>query len=1112
MPGLYSPARRALSQANCADHACAPERQAPVGVEADLPPLPHEATLDPATPAAADARGPFPDRAALDALGFGVYCLDGEGRCTYANPACLAMLGYGADEVLGRNMHELIHHSHPDGSAYPQSACPMVATRLSGRPVRLSNEVLWRRDGSFFTAEYSAWPLMEGERIAGSVVTLVDTAQLGGASDRLALQVTVSRLLAGMVEPEDMLARLLAAVGGGLGFQAGFFWDVSHRERQLTATASWSAPGLDAGALIDRTMSLTLDRGDDLPGRAWEEGEILSAPPEGRAAAAREAGLVWALAIPARLGRRVLGVIELYAARPLEAGDELIDSAAAIGQQAGQYLRRRRAEAALRDREEEFRDFAENLPQLTWIADATGAINWFNRRWHDYTGTAPGQAEGWGWAALHHPDHAERAVASYRAAVAAGTVWEDTFPLRGKDGRYRWFLSRAVPIPDDEGRITRWFGTNTDITAQRQAEARALAAERRLRFALQVARIGSWTWDIERDTLEADEGFRTLFDLDPGEADLPAADLLARLHPEDAPRVTEALALARREEGEFDLEFRLCTREGEMRWAVLRGSVERRPFGRGVYALGITWDVTEQKRREEDLAAAKLVAEEANRAKSQFIANMSHELRTPLSAIIGYAELLEEEAEDLGDAGGNMAEDLSRIEVSARHLLSLINGVLDLSKIEAGKMEVEVETFELAPLLDEVCTTVEGLMAKKDNRFAADIAPGLGAMQSDPVKLRQCLFNLLSNAAKFTEGGEVTLSARRMGGRLVFRVADTGIGMTPEQQEKLFQRFTQADVSTTRRFGGTGLGLALTKAFAEMLGGSIAVESAEGKGTAFTLTLPADLRHPEGSDGAAPDAAEAAGSQVLVIDDDPHMRDLLARFLGRDGLGVATAANGEDGLALARAMSPSAIILDVMMPRMDGWAVLSALKADPDLAEIPVIMVSMIRETGLAYSLGAADYLTKPVDWQRLKDTVDRHRLPSAPLAGLALLVEGDAPAREELARLLEGEGWEVAQVDAAGPARLRLAERRPDLILVNLDLPQVGGFALLGELRRDPALRRIPVIALTEGALPPEERAGLRDQVRQVIQPGEESVDELLNELKRIAGERAQARMKGQG
>ena len=213
----------------------------------------------------------------------------------------------------------------------------------------------------------------------------------------------------------------------------------------------------------------------------------------------------------------MLGVIELYARAAPEGGDDLLDSANAIGQQVGQYLRRRRAEAALRDREEEFRAFAEKLPQLTWIADATGAINWFNKRWYDYTGGSFGQMEGWGWWALHHPDHAARVEDSYRAAIEAGTVWEDTFPLRGQDGRYRWFLSRAVPIPDEEGRITRWFGTNTDITAQRQAEARAIAAERRLRFALQVARIGSWSWDFDRETLEADEGFRTLFDLPPGE-------------------------------------------------------------------------------------------------------------------------------------------------------------------------------------------------------------------------------------------------------------------------------------------------------------------------------------------------------------------------------------------------------------------------------------------------------------------------------------------------------------------------------------------------------------------------------------------------------------------
>jgi signal transduction histidine kinase/DNA-binding response OmpR family regulator len=621
---------------------------------------------------------------------------------------------------------------------------------------------------------------------------------------------------------------------------------------------------------------------------------------------------------------------------------------------------------------------------------------------------------------------------------------------------------------------------------------------------LQVARIGSWSWDFDNEVLKADEGFRSLFDLPSGEDDLAARDFLARLHPQDEARVMATFQEARETRGEFDLEFRIVTGGGEVRWAVARGTVERRPFGRGLYALGITWDLTERKRHEEDLAAAKMIAEEANRAKSQFIANMSHELRTPLSAIIGYAELLEEEVEDLGSAGETVAEDLVKIEASARHLLSLINGVLDLSKIEAGKMEVEVEEFEVAPLVEEVCGTVQSLMAKKSNAFSAELGPHLGSMRSDPVKLRQCLFNLLSNAAKFTESGEVTLAVERTGESLSFRVADTGIGMTPEQQDRLFQRFTQADVSTTRRFGGTGLGLALTKAFAEMLGGTVMVESEEGQGTTFTLTLSADLRSPA-ADGDEALPLKAAPDQVLVIDDDPHMRDLLTRFLGRDGLGVAVAPDGEAGLAIAREIRPSAIILDVMMPRMDGWAVLSQLKADTELADIPVIMISMIREKGLAYSLGAADYLTKPIDWTRLKAALDRHRCQPAP--GVALVVEGDAATREELHGLLAGQGWEVAEVPDARAARESMGQRRPDLLLVNVEVPEVGGFALLRELRRDPGLRGVPVIALTEGGLAPEERARLRDQVRQIVQTGEDSVDELLAELKRIAAERTGCR-----
>ena len=370
--------------------------------------------------------------------------------------------------------------------------------------------------------------------------------------------------------------------------------------------------------------------------------------------------------------------------------------------------------------------------------------------------------------------------------------------------------------------------------------------------------------------------------------------------------------------------------------------------------------------------AAMEAAEAANRAKSSFLANMSHELRTPLSAVIGYSEMMEEELEELGQ-GGALA-DIGKIKSNARHLLSLINDVLDLSKIEAGRMDTYAEEIDVAELVAEVKGTVGGLVARKNNSFLIDLGDGLGRMDTDVVKLRQCLFNLISNAAKFTEDGSITLGVRRSGDALEFRVADTGIGMTAEQLGRLFQRFAQADESTTRRFGGTGLGLALTRAFARLLGGDVSVDSAPGAGTTFTLRLPAAMPAADAvgdeTDGDAhpvPASSDADRQTVLVIDDDPSQRELMSRFLERQGFAVRTAADGAAGLALAREIRPRAITLDVMMPQMDGWSVLGALKADAAVAAIPVVMISFVNDAGLEAALGAADHVDKPVAGDRLK-------------------------------------------------------------------------------------------------------------------------------------------------
>jgi signal transduction histidine kinase/ActR/RegA family two-component response regulator/HAMP domain-containing protein len=395
--------------------------------------------------------------------------------------------------------------------------------------------------------------------------------------------------------------------------------------------------------------------------------------------------------------------------------------------------------------------------------------------------------------------------------------------------------------------------------------------------------------------------------------------------------------------------------------------------------------VIERARAEETLQRSKEEAESANRTKSAFLASMSHELRTPLNAIIGYSEILEEDLSDLGEE--QMVADVDKIRRSGKHLLGVINDVLDLSKIEAGKMDLYLETFDVAALVDEVTATVRPMVERGGNALVARADGELGQMRADASKVRQALLNLLSNSAKFTEAGTVTLDVRRSeterGAWVTMAVTDTGIGLSPEQLTQLFQPFTQVDSSPTRRYGGTGLGLVISRDFCRLMGGEIGVESELGRGSTFTIRLPAVVADP-GADSPAGRAASAAGASVLVVDDDPAVRELLQRFLSGDGYRVATAADGDEGLRVARALGPRVIVLDVVMPREDGWSLLSRLKSDPALRDIPVIVLSVVDEKATGYSLGAAEYMTKPIDRDKLAAMVRRHvhAAPQPPSTG----------------------------------------------------------------------------------------------------------------------------------
>ena len=586
-------------------------------------------------------------------------------------------------------------------------------------------------------------------------------------------------------------------------------------------------------------------------------------------------------------------------------------------------------------------------------------------------------------------------------------------------------------------------------------------------------------------------------------------------------------------------ESQVYRRDGSMIWISENARAVRDQTGQLLCFEGTVEDITESKQAAEALKQAKEAAVAANRAKSSFLANMSHELRTPLNAIIGYSEILTEEA---GESGyEDIVPDLERIRTAGRNLLSLINDILDISKIEAGRMDLYLETFEIPMLIESVVATAQPLVDQNHNTLEIHYHPNTPTtMLADLTKVRQVLLNLISNAAKFTSEGQITLdiclaqtlpwgeihpqhlTVDPQSDYIAFQVRDTGIGITPEQQKQLFQPFTQGDASTTRRYGGTGLGLTISQRFCQMMQGHISVHSEQSKGSTFTVYLPLlvpcllpDLQNqglnPESESGEPLNEIEPIGVEstltvnnssatILVIDDDPDTRNLIERSLIRAGMRVQTAATGEEGLQRVREWRPDAVILDIILPKMDGWAVLSTLKADPNLAEIPVIVLSFISNKNRGFALGASDYLTKPFDGKRLATLLGKYtpdpKRDMLPLANHILVVEDDPIIRQMLRGLLRRQGW-IVQEATDGQVALQLIEQSPPrLILLDLVLPEKSGFELIHDLQKSDQWANIPIIVITAAELTPTEWIQLRGYVEQILQKGSYSSEDLLREI----------------
>jgi signal transduction histidine kinase/CheY-like chemotaxis protein/HAMP domain-containing protein len=673
----------------------------------------------------------------------------------------------------------------------------------------------------------------------------------------------------------------------------------------------------------------------------------------------------------------------------------------------------------------------------------------------------------------------------------------------------------AVPIPpaspDEIGSMAHTLGLFRDSLKERDRFAAEAEAQRKT-IAAAIATIseGFVLYDAEDRIVLFNEQFRDIY---PGLADIikPGTTFGQMLETVisrslvdlagQSPQDWIAERKARHEHSGGFAEYRYGGR-------FVRIS-ERRIQGGGTVA--VYSDITELRQQNLELEEARELSEVANRTKSQFLANMSHELRTPLNAIIGYSEILQEDAADSGQE--QLVPDLKKIEGAGRHLLGLINDILDLSKVEAGKMDVFIEDIDISSLLDEVKSIITPLVAKNGNKLELHLADHIGSMRTDRTKVKQCLLNVLSNASKFTQDGKLTVEVERLETdrpMIQITISDTGIGMSEEQLGRLFQAFSQADASTTKKFGGTGLGLAITRHFCRLLGGDITVASQVGAGSTFTITLPDQAAEPHQSTAPVEadlelprinsvDAAVNAVT-VLVVDDDPAARDLLTTNLGREGYRTVQARSGDEALELARKLRPDAITLDVLMPKKDGWTVLGALKADPELCDIPVIMVTVAPDRGIGLSLGAAEVMTKPVDRAELTSLLRQLLSRDGPI----LVVEDDLATRETVRHTIEKMGLTVAEVTNGRLALAWLAENpAPAVILLDLMMPEMDGFEFLDTFNSRADWRHVPVVVITAKQLTAAERALLSGRARSVIRKGASIDRDIAEAIRKAVGQR---------
>lgn len=639
---------------------------------------------------------------------------------------------------------------------------------------------------------------------------------------------------------------------------------------------------------------------------------------------------------------------------------------------------RRLAEEAVRQSEKNFRTMADSIPQMAWTADASGAVEWYNQRWYDFTGTNFEQMKGWGWKSVPHPSALPQVIERWKESVVSGTPFEMVFPMRGKNGQYRQFLTCCVPVKDDSGHVTRWFGTNTDVSEAKRAEDQLRESRERLNFALNAAELGQWDLSLIDGRFDRSPRHDEIFGYTPAEADWTYQRFLEHVLAEDRERVDETFRQTQSDGAPLNVECRIRRADGAERWIWIKARVlegEDRRFER---LLGVISDITERKKLETDLRQLAWELSAADRRKDEFLATLAHELRNPLAPIRYGLRIMRH-----SDVEAQTFEDLrAMMERQLAQLVRLVDDLLDVSRITSNKLELRLAKVNLANVVSIAIETSRPLIDACGHKLTVSIPDEPLILNADETRLAQIISNLLNNAAKYTrQKGHIQFSAKREDGQIVISVKDDGVGISPEMLPKVFEMFVQAEHGLEPNQGGLGIGLTLVKRLVEMHGGSVEGKShGLGRGSEFVVKLPEDKSSNNEKDVSSMktvDPATAKKQRVLIVEDNRDSAKMLQMLLSLSGNEVKTAYDGIEAVDAANEFHPDVVLMDIGLPRLNGYDACSRIRQQPwSKGTLMIACTGWGQEEDVERSIenGFDLHMTKPVDITSLSKAMESSR------------------------------------------------------------------------------------------------------------------------------------------